>query len=128
MDGHHRRGLDDMKTNKVYRDALIALDSLGTPTAKGNKWVKIAHATEDSQLKYLATTLGRLYSLWMKGTGWCRATPITIEGYAISTNRDLSPALNDFHNRMRTYVERVLQSEQPEWQIIAIQKGWKPPQ
>lgn len=117
-----------MKTNKIYRDALLALDFQGTPTAKGNKWVKLAHATEDQQLKYLAITLGKLYSLWMKGTGWCRTIPVQVEGYTISTNKDLSPALHDFRVRIKTYAEQVLQTEQPEWQIIAIQNGWKPSQ
>lgn len=116
-----------MKTNKVYKDALTLIFTEGSSASMQNKWLKIEMATEDPRLKYFASSLRRLYSLMLKSSNHTFSKAIDFEGTEIWGNRQTIQLIKQKRIALREYVEPILASEQPEWQIIALQHGWIPP-
>ena len=115
-----------MKTNKIYRDALMLSMTEGTSTSLQNKWLKIEMTTDDPKLKYLAGSLRVLHSYVIRSRG-SYTKPIIFEGHEIWSNNQTYPLLREKQTQLRNYVESVLATEQPEWQIIALNHGWSPP-
>lgn len=120
-----RRGI--MKTNKIYKDALTLILTAGSHSSMQNKWLKIEMSTEDPRLKYFAASLRRLYGLVLKSNGHTYTKAIDFEGTQISGNVHTIPLIRQKHALLKEYLEPIIASEQPQWQIIALQHGWTPP-
>lgn len=116
-----------MKTNKIYKDALALTMTAGTSSTMQNKWLKIEISTEDQKLKYFAETLRRLFSLMLKSNSHSYNKPINFEGIEIYSNHQTVPLLRQKNTLAKEYLESVLATEQPQWQVIALQHGWTPP-
>lgn len=116
-----------MKTNKIYKDALTLSYTQGSDNAMQNKWLKIEMTTEDPQLKYFANALRRLYSHLLPKSSITYRNAIIFEGVEIWGNRQTYPLLNQKLTQLREYLEPIIASEKPQWQIIAMQHGWTPP-
>lgn len=116
-----------MKTNKIYKDALALIMTAGTDKALQNKWLKIEMNTEDKRLKYYAESLRLLYSLKLGSLKRSRVEAYNFEGTAIWSDRQTVPLINHKKQELRAYLEPIIASEQPQWEIIARQNGWSPP-
>ena len=116
-----------MKTNKIYKDALTLSYTDGSNTSMQNKWLKIEMTTEDPQLKYFATSLRWLYAHLLKSLTHSYQKALVFEGTEIWSNRQTVPLIRQKLTQLREYLEPIIASEKPQWQIIAMQHGWTPP-
>jgi hypothetical protein len=114
---------------KNYKAALLALEQGGTPTAKRNKFAKIAIDTTDVFLKEHALRVSKMYSHFIKG-GWSRDTRDANGVWSTtrpSTNPEWRTMQKVVNNELRAYVEMRIAESKPEWQVMAEKYGWKPP-
>jgi hypothetical protein len=98
---------------KDYQTVLTILASHATITSYINKFAKTWATTEDSKLKnYLGTLISHL-----KQAARGQTKP----------NQVLSLRLTEEpYKSIAVYCNACLQSEKPQWQIIAEQHGWGP--
>lgn len=118
-----------MKTNKVYQDALLNLDldSSSTPKACATRWVKFAHKVEDPQLRELSLCIGKLNGLWLT-RGGSYFEPHFVGNFRIANNTHIREALKHYTEQLRSYSNKALSMNIPEWQVAALNNGWTPPQ
>lgn len=116
-----------MKTNKVYHDALLNLD-LGmssTPNACATRWTKFAYKVSDPQLREFSLCMGKLNALWLKGGSYIE--PHFVGNFRVVNNNHIREALKYYTEQLRTYANRALSMDIPEWQVVALNNGWTPP-
>ncbi|MNV88541.1 hypothetical protein D3C71_1827570 [compost metagenome] len=116
---------------KVYRDALIVLDTQSTETTKNNKFVKLAYATEDPVMRQLCLENAQWWSWYIK-RGWSRESKDPSTGLPINigiplNNSQWSAGLTTVSNKLRDYCELVISQGKPEWMRLAEKNGWRPP-
>lgn len=117
-----------MKTNKVYHEALLNLDleSSSTPKACATRWTKFAYKVEDPQLKELVLCIGKLNALWLS-RGGSYVEPYFVGNFRIANNTHIKEALKYYTEQLRTYANKAISMDIPEWQVTALNNGWTPP-
>jgi hypothetical protein len=113
---------------KHYQKVLLILTESGTPSAKQNKFAKIASETNDEILKDLAKKVAQMYS-WHLKSGYTRqlAPDDPRRAYMPTNWIEWSKYQKVVNKEISNYAEQRLFDAKPEWMVMAEKHGWTPP-
>ena len=100
----------------AYEKALKSMREIKTATAHLTALGKIRAATEDETLRELIIELYRTLGSAVASKRKGKSLPFPLDQGDAQEIR-----------RLMEYCSRVTASKKPEWQILALRHGWKPP-
>lgn len=113
---------------KHYKNALLALKSSATPTAKQNKFTKISLETSDEVLKELTGRVAKMYSYHLKsGHSRLVAESHPMRGMIPTNWREWGAMQKAVNSELLEYINLCLANNKPEWMVMAEKHGWTPP-
>lgn len=100
----------------VYNKVLIELSKTQSFKTCRNNLVKLQYSTEDDALRTLIDN-------------WCRVLSQAEIMSKCKQSMRLRQLLTDnkhIKDELKNYCTACIQSQQPEWQILALRNGWRP--
>lgn len=100
----------------IYNKVLVELDKNQSFKVQQNNLVKLQYSTEDYELR---KRLVSWYEVLQQADGYVKRKLPSHAHTVIMENNYLKEELRD-------YCRSCIQSQRPEWQIIALKYGWRP--
>lgn len=107
-----------MDTLKEYRDIVVILLEQAKADSKHNKLLKIWLKTEDTVLKDLLGQVVTMYGKYIKPGVFRNGSPCNYTAWCLM--------INPLKKNLKEYCEDILNTQKPQWQIIAERNGWGP--
>lgn len=105
-----------VKLMNIYNKVLVELDKNQSFKTQQNNLVKLQYSTEDYELR---KRLVSWYEVLQQADGYMKRKLPSHAHTVIMENNYLKEELRD-------YCRSCIQSQRPEWQIIALKYGWRP--
>lgn len=105
-----------VKLMNIYNKVLVELDKNQSFKVQQNNLVKLQYSTEDYELR---KRLVSWYEVLQQADGYVKRKLPSHAHTVIMENNYLKEELRD-------YCRSCIQSQRPEWQIIALKYGWRP--
>lgn len=100
----------------VYKKVLVELEKEQSYKSQINNLIKLEHETEDYELKKQIVS-------WVD---ILRNAETYRQGKLFNHARELLAERSPVKQELRDYCTTCIQSQQPEWQILALRYGWIP--
>lgn len=100
----------------VYKKVLVELEKEQSFKTQMNNLIKIEYETEDYELK-------------KRISNWCDVlhnAEIYSKRKLYNHAKELLAQRSAIRQELRDYCTTCIQSQQPEWQILALRYGWRP--
>ena len=110
----------------IYRKVLLALGQDGTPKSKQNKFIKLSIEAQDQQLGFLLKEVATMYSYHIKPS-WSRTLNEDQKGRIPYCHREWASMQRQLNSNLEQYVNHIISTQKPEWQVQAERHGWRPP-
>lgn len=100
----------------VYKKVLVELEKEQSFKAQINNLIKLEYETEDYELKKrIVNWVDILHN-----------AEIYRQGKLFITAKEYLAERSPVKQELRDYCTTCIQSQQPEWQILALRYGWRP--
>jgi uncharacterized protein YaaR (DUF327 family) len=107
------------KDYKIYQKALVIIEGMNKPNAKCNALLKIRVESDDAEFSTLLDESIRMYKLYIKPTYYRNA-----KNGDPSNNREWHTCIKEKNTKLKNYIEDILKSKKPLWQVLAEKNGW----